>query len=111
VKLTVMVVVIPSATQRSITSSPADVTGSLTAMFGAQASKRRAISSIAERSPASQGLTCAQSTGLVVAPTAPFSRAASSSPGSPESCHRVVRVSDDSHWRSLRSAIVQLTPV
>ncbi len=37
VKLTVAVTVMPSATHSSSTSSPAAVTGSLTAMLGAQA--------------------------------------------------------------------------
>ena len=37
VKLTVAVVVMPSATQSSSTSRPAAVAGSLTAMFGAHA--------------------------------------------------------------------------
>ena len=60
VKLTVAVTVIPSATHSSRTSSPAAVTGNLTAMLGAQPLNRRAIASITSRSPARAGFTWAQ---------------------------------------------------
>ena len=59
VKLTVAVVVMPSATQSSSTSRPAAVAGSLTAMFGAQAWKRFAIGRHAGAIAGASGLTCA----------------------------------------------------
>lgn len=59
-KLTVAVTVMPAAVQRSSTSRPAAVTGSLTAMFAAHPANLCAISYMAVRSPASPGSTCAQ---------------------------------------------------
>src|ERR1035437_7432953 len=59
VKLTVIVLVIPSAMHSSSTSRPDNAPGSLTAMLGAHWWKRLAIASIASRSPVRDGFTCA----------------------------------------------------
>jgi hypothetical protein len=56
-KLTVMVVVIPSAEHLSMTSSPARVTGSLMAMFGPHVLNRFACSYIPSLLPAKAGST------------------------------------------------------